>query len=259
MDPLATPTRVAFAGDWHANQRWARKAIAHAHQERADVIVHLGDFGYHFLPSFLDPVTEALRVLQLPLLFVDGNHENFDTLYQYPVDEDTGLRQLTDWIWHLPRGFRWEWDGVRFLALGGAHSIDRKRRTPGESWWFQESVSDADVELAVAGGMADVLISHDCPTGVVIPGIIENEWRWDLEELTSSKVHQLQIRRVVDVVQPLYIWHGHFHVNYRYAADFGYGQVRVAGLDCDEGTRQENVEVVDLDELRVALGERLMR
>lgn len=255
MEPLATPGRIAFAGDWHANPGWARKAIAYAHGEDADVILHLGDFGYHFFPNFLDPVTELLQEFQLPLLFVDGNHENFDTLYQYPVDEQTGLRQLTDWIWHLPRGFRWSWDGVRFLALGGAHSIDRKMRTPGQSWWFQETITDADVDVAVSGGETDVLISHDCPTGVTIPGIAEGEWRWDLQELTSSKVHQLQLRRVVDAVQPLFIWHGHFHVDYRLNVDFGYGKVRVAGLDCDEGTRQKNIEVISLSDLKDALGE----
>lgn len=257
MDPLATPEHIAFAGDWHANPGWAKKAVTHAASLHADVIVHLGDFGYHFNDQFLEPVNEILSYYKLPLLFVDGNHENFDVLYQYPVDADTGLRQITPWIWHLPRGFRWEWDGVRFLALGGAHSIDRKGRTPGTSWWYQEAVTDADVELAVTGGPVDVLVSHDCPTGVIIPGIAQGEWRWDPDELTASKVHQLQLRRVVDEVQPRYIWHGHFHVNYREFVDFGYGNVRVAGLDCDEATRAENIELVELVELRIALGERI--
>ncbi len=42
-DPLVPPQRVAFAGDWHVNGGWAERAIAHAKDRGADVIVHLGD------------------------------------------------------------------------------------------------------------------------------------------------------------------------------------------------------------------------
>ncbi len=42
-DPLAEPSRIAFAGDWHENASWAASAIAYAKDHGADVIVHLGD------------------------------------------------------------------------------------------------------------------------------------------------------------------------------------------------------------------------
>jgi predicted phosphodiesterase len=133
---LATPKRVAFVGDWHENGPWAAKAIAYAESLDADVLIHLGDFGYSYSRQFLTYVTAAGR-RQIPILFVDGNHEDFIRLYKYPLGED-GLRKVAGNVWHLPRGFRWQWDSIRFLALGGAHSVDRPYRRPGVSWWAQD-------------------------------------------------------------------------------------------------------------------------
>jgi hypothetical protein len=38
--------------------------------------------------QFLDTVQHALEVAEPGLVFVDGNHENFDSLYARPVDAD---------------------------------------------------------------------------------------------------------------------------------------------------------------------------
>jgi predicted phosphodiesterase len=91
-DPLATPARVAFAGDWHANTRWAVAAVTFAAERGADVIVQLGDFGYEYRAAFLDGLERALSRTGLRLLFVDGNHEDFPTLLRYPVRRN-GCRQ----------------------------------------------------------------------------------------------------------------------------------------------------------------------
>src|SRR5688572_15879498 len=92
-DPLATPSRVAFAGDWHANTRWGVAAIQHAAELGAEVIVQLGDFGYGFRAAFVDGLDRALARTGLRLFFVDGNHEEFPVLLRYPLRAD-GLRQL---------------------------------------------------------------------------------------------------------------------------------------------------------------------
>jgi len=247
-DPLATPSRVAFAGDWHANTRWGIAAIQYAAEHGADVIVQLGDFGYEFRAAFLDGLERALHRTGLRLLFVDGNHEDFPTLLRYPV-RGNGLRQLTDRVWHLPRGFRWRWGGLRWLAIGGAHSVDRPWREPGVSWWREETVTDADIQRAVAGGQADVMVSHDCPAGVPIPGLAESAHLWPAEELAASDVHRSRLRTVVEAVRPRSLWHGHFHRRYSTVTDLGYGPVVAHGLDCDGSTLDGNVAVVALDEI----------
>lgn len=250
-DPLAEPNRVAFAGDWHMNASWAASAIHHAKEHGADVLLHLGDFGYTYSANFLREVSEALIWTGLNLLFVDGNHEAFPRLLRYPTRAD-GLRQVTDTIWHLPRGHRWTWAGVRFLALGGAHSVDRPWRQPGVSWWPEEAITPEQAAAAAEGGLADVLVSHDCPAGVDIPGL--NSDAFPPLEILRAEEHRQVLRGVVDAVQPRAIWHGHYHVRYRADVDLGYGPVRVTGLDCDGTTLDRNIELVDLGDLAVRIG-----
>lgn len=248
IDPLAEPHRIAFAGDWHENGAWAAQAIRHAQDQHADVIVQLGDFGYSYSRRFLDQVTTAAG--DTPVLFVDGNHECFPKLLAYPVGPN-GLRQVTDRIWHLPRGFRWQWAGTRFLALGGAYSVDRPYRVPGVSWWPRETIGRADTARAGQGGPVDVLISHDCPAGVTIPGIDDRATPppfLPLEILLANE-HRRVLRDAIDPAAPVAIWHGHYHLRHQTVADLGYGPVTVNGLDCDGSRLETNLTVVDVHDL----------
>jgi hypothetical protein len=247
-DGIGAPERIAFAGDWHANTAWARSAIRYAADAGADVIVQLGDFGYDYPASFVQGVDTALREVGLELWFVDGNHEAFPTLLRYPVLEH-GRRRLTDRVWHLPRGYRWSWAGVSFLALGGAHSVDRPWREPGTSWWSQETLTDAELAAAAAGGPVDVLVSHDCPSGVDLPGLAETAHFWPPTALGAAAAHRARIRTVVDAVRPGQIWQGHYHRRYDVGADLGYGPVHVHGLHCDGGSLADNVVLVRPEQL----------
>jgi len=247
--PLETPSRIALAGDWHANDRWAACAIDYAKDEGADVIIHVGDFAYDYSRKFLMTVDRALADYGIPLLFVEGNHDDPGAL-RGPLGPD-GLRQLAPHIWHIPRGFRWQWGDVTFLGCGGAHSVDRQRRTPGVSWWPEEAITDEDVRRCVDGGPVDVLISHDCPTGVTIPGIDDasSPPYWPALEILRATEHRAVLRQIVDGCQPRTIVHGHYHRFYETVAELGYGAVRVMGLDCDGGDFAANVQVVDLKDL----------
>lgn len=238
--------RVAFAGDWHANHAWAVRAIRHAADQGAERIVHLGDFGYHYTTRYVAGVDRALRDTGLELWFIDGNHENFPRLNRYPIG-DHGRRQLTERLHHLPRGYRWTWDGVRFLALGGAHSVDRPWRVTGTSWWPDELITDQDVEAAIAGGPVDVLVSHDCPSDVEIPGIDENDWIPPLELLRAAE-HRRQVDRVFTAVTPHTVWHGHYHVAYSQLLWQPHGPVWVHGLDCDGTMLARNITVITVGE-----------
>lgn len=246
MNPLAEPTRIAFAGDWHANTRWGVACINHVAQHGVQTIVHVGDFGYTFEPWFLEGLTKALHEQGTVLLFIDGNHEDHDWLNAQPLDE-TGLRPLTDRIWHVPRGFRWQWAGRTWLGCGGAHSVDRRWREPGESWWWQESITDEDVTRCVDGGPADILISHDAPDAVPVPGLDGSGW--EAGEIASAEQQRALLRRIVDGVRPRLVVHGHHHRNYRAEVDFGYGRVAVQGLGMDGTEFDDNLWIVDVVEL----------
>jgi predicted phosphodiesterase len=238
---------LAVAGDWHANLHWGTGIIAMAKERGADVLVHLGDFGWQFTDYYLDGLSQALG--DMPLVFIDGNHENHDWLDAQPVDPATGLRILRHNIAHLPRGTRWEWGGVRFLAVGGAHSVDRPSRTPGASWWSQEVLSEDDIDRCVAGGLTDVMFSHDCPAGIDIPGLEDSAHFFPKTELVQADAHRIRMRRITDAGQPLHVFHGHMHRAYDQVADIGYGPIRVRGLDCDGTTVRRNLAIVHVADL----------
>ena len=59
-------------------------------------------------------------------LFVDGNHENFERLYRYPVEEWHGgkIHKIRDSVIHLMRGETYDIDNKKFFVFGGAKSHD---------------------------------------------------------------------------------------------------------------------------------------
>lgn len=59
-------------------------------------------------------------------LFVDGNHENFTRLYNYPVEEWHGgkVHKIRDSVLHLMRGEIFDIDNKKIFAFGGAQSHD---------------------------------------------------------------------------------------------------------------------------------------
>ncbi len=252
QDPLSTPARITFAGDWHMNTAWAVAAIHRAADEGSDVIVHLGDFGYSFYPRFLRPVSRALEDIGMHLLFIDGNHEDHRWILRQPQRPD-GLRLIhLPNIWHLPRGFRWTWDGVQFLAMGGASSVDiRIRRQHGMLWQPEEAITPAQAQLAIEGGPADVMVTHDCPSGVQIP-FVDDPGRvapFPADDLARSRQHRKLLRTVVDAVKPASLWHGHYHISHVQDVNLGW-PMAVIGLDADGGDFASNLTTVDLWKLR---------
>lgn len=235
--------KIAYAGDWHANKHWATIAIQYAREEGAEHILHLGDFGYDFSPSFRNEVELALSQAHINLWFVDGNHENFNWLYRQPAMDD-GRRPISKHVYHLPRGYMWNWAGTQFMAVGGAYSVDRRWREENVSFWLDETLTDEEIEKACKGDKVDIMISHDVPSGFEIPGL--HSGIWPKSEIMKAEEHRAKLRKIVDVVQPNEIWHGHYHVRYDKEVDLGYGPVGIHGLNMDATRLEDNVIIVDI-------------
>lgn len=164
---------------------------------REDYVIVLGDFGvvWSGTPDE-DAALDELDALGLTILFLDGNHENFDLLAKYPVSEWHGgkAQLLREHVIHLMRGQVYEIDGRRFFTMGGAQSHDadviidrddpnRKQkiknaerrcqsyRVKGESWWPEELPSEEELDeglrnLAAAGNRVDVILTHCAPSSL---------------------------------------------------------------------------------------------
>jgi hypothetical protein len=238
---LTDPGLVTVAGDWHGDFEFAAEVIDAAPAgpsgaSGARTVLQLGDFGVWPGPpgaGFLDRLAGHLRARNAVLLFVDGNHEDHPQLLGYPLRPD-GLRVLRPRLYHLPRGFRWCWHGRTWLALGGAHSIDRGRRTAGVDWWPGETITAEDVERAMAGGQVDYMVTHDCPAGISIPTIrdpVIGQPKDLFEELAIEAEYRRVLRDVVTAVRPAQLLHGHYHVRHEAWLDLGGGRTcRITGM-----------------------------
>ena len=243
--------KIAFAGDWHGNHRYAKKAINYAAKNGADVIIQVGDFGvWSPHESFIGTVNRAADQYNLQVFFVDGNHEDHPWLNSQPVRED-GFRVLHDNVAHIPRGTLWTWDGVNFLGLGGAHSVDRQWRRDGVEWFPEETLTYGQAfHAGTTPENIDVMITHDCPAGVEIPGISGNPHGFPKEEIALAEKHRELLGYVVDRLQPKILVHGHYHVSYSDMLD----RTVIRGLDCDGRPLDKNIWLLDTEGLGNANG-----
>lgn len=253
------PERVLLVGDVHGSIAQVRRALDYAEAQGVSTVVQLGDFG--IWPGeqgrrFIEDVVSELIQRKIWLLFVDGNHEDFNQLYDLPLDLEDGTRPVGPFLAHLPRGLRWTWRGVRFAALGGAHSVDRKWRLPEVSWWPEEWVSDSELEQLREGDKVDVLFMHDSPSGapnaVCDDPLNPGNKIFPQEDLYEAALHRRRLAYAVDAVEPAWIFHGHYHMymSGTYTPAGASRPCNVLGLD-EGGTVdvEHFVHVIKLDEL----------
>jgi len=191
---------IYITGDIHGNPRrffsesfYEQKEMTN--QEENFVII-LGDFGLIWNRKEESAEEETwLDVLEkkpFTTLFIDGNHENFDRLYQYPVKEWHGglVHEIRPHVLHLMRGQVFTIENKKFFTFGGASSHDIQDgildyenpvwtikakflniqgkcmyRVKGLSWWEQELPSAEEMQtglnnLAAHNYKVDYILSH---------------------------------------------------------------------------------------------------
>lgn len=242
--------RVLLVGDTHGNLSCLERGVFPAAERvGADVIFQVGDFGWWPRSATNDAFRIAARRSPVPLWWIDGNHEDHASLAR-EIDAavstaDRGLVALGGNLCYVPRGTRLDLDGVTVLACGGAHSIDRCRRSVGIDWFEEEHISETDVERCTAGGAADVLLCHDAPAGWVVPNLpdqhsLPSVWR---AELPACWDHRRRLGDIAHRVEPRLVVHGHYHSGYEWQLDTAWGPMQVVGLS-EDGTA-ENLAVLD--------------
>lgn len=202
---------LGFAGDWHANTRWAIHAIRYAQELGITTLVHLGDFAYLFDHDYLDTLQAVCERAGITLLAVRGNHDSTEVIRALEPN-DQGLLPLSENVAMLPDGHRFEHNDISLVALGGAGSIDRSRRTPGRSWWEDELLDPAVVDELK--GTCDIVVSHDCPDQVDLPlnpGMGAFYESIDPGVLSYCDSNRVVLGRAVDALRPALVVHGHYH------------------------------------------------
>jgi len=173
---------VLLSGDFHANAaneitEITKKALIKKYSEKyIDIFYHiiLGDAGFNWIGNRKADLYnyEILAYRPFPVLCVQGNHEPFYGMSDLPeVDIGIGetVYKINDepFVAYLKRGKIYTIDGVKFLVLGGALSIDIADRIPVLSWWKQEYWSEKEkkelFKLLKKDNTFDFVLSHTGP------------------------------------------------------------------------------------------------
>ncbi|MDE6104469.1 MAG: metallophosphoesterase [Clostridia bacterium] len=230
---------IFVTGDTHGLENSDKlRVFADKHPElnKNDYVIIAGDFGAVWSENTL---TEELRYyteLPFTVLFVDGNHENFDMLDSYPVEIWNGgkVHKIKPDVIHLMRGQIFEIEGKSIFTFGGATSIDKFMRREGFSWWPQELPTFEELDEGIAnlkkyGNKVDYIITHSCgqraltyPQLRIAAGI----------KTACPESHLLS--NFEDVVEFKHWYFGHFHIDARLSDKYTALMHEVVKIDAHE-------------------------
>ena len=194
---------IWITGDCHAefNRFSTKRFLSQKGMTKDDFVIICGDFAgiwdYKISSNEEQYWLDWLNNKPFTILFVDGNHENHERLKQFPRVKFHGgmAHKIRDNIYHLMRGYVFEFEGKKFFTFGGAQSHDiqdgilyikdyesltatvddyNKRtrkgqmlRIDGISWWKDELPTVAEMNRGIrnlekANWTVDYVITH-CP------------------------------------------------------------------------------------------------
>lgn len=190
---------IFVTGDCHGDyHRFAASNFPEQkYMDREDYVIVCGDFGLWDESREQRYWLDWLEELDFTLLWVDGNHENYDLLKTYPVVYWKGgdVQMIRSNIIHLKRGQMFSLQGSSFFTFGGARSHDvtdgilepgtrdfkqRKKALEGVgahfrinhiSWWREEMPSEKEYRAGLeimegCGWNCDYIITHCAPTSI---------------------------------------------------------------------------------------------
>lgn len=247
--------KILLAGDTHSNIHHFKYLFKVAQENDCSLIIVLGDFmffpNFNYSIKFLNEISKISLEENIPVWWLDGNHENHDY-----IDVMTGgittqsfltRTENNEWknIYYLPRGYRFELDGVKFMSYGGAYSVDRPRRVKFASWFPQEIVDLNRVE-EISDEPVDILLTHDVPYGYKFS---YNEFSND-SLISANSRHALY--KLVQKTTPLLCFGGHHHINAQYQVTHRKGVADCFILNCDQ-TGKESWHIIDTEKIKEML------
>ena len=229
--------KIIVTGDIHGNpfQRLNLENFPEGKTfTKEDYVIILGDFGLVWDNSAMEhSCLDWLENKPWTTLFIDGNHENYDLLNKFPIEEWGGgrVQKIRSSVIHLLRGEVYDIGGYKFLAMGGARSHDiqdgilevgdprikiwkkdnfKLFRINHISWWEEEIPNEEERKnalknLAENDYKVDYILTHEAPSSDVI---LIDHLLYHPDEY--SKWLEMEIRQKVKYKKWFF---GHYHLN----------------------------------------------
>lgn len=229
--------KIIVTGDIHGNP-FQRLNVENFPEGKTftkeDYVIILGDFGLVWDDSAMEhSCLDWLENKPWTTLFIDGNHENYDLLNKFPIDEWGGgrVQKIRSSVIHLLRGEVYGIGGYKFLAMGGARSHDiqdgvlevgdprikiwkkdnfKLFRINHISWWEEEIPNEEERKnalknLAENNYKVDYILTHEAPSSDVV---LMDHLLYHPDEY--SKWLEMEIRQKVKYKKWFF---GHYHLN----------------------------------------------
>ena len=229
--------KIIVTGDIHGNpfQRLNLENFPEGKTfTKEDYVIILGDFGLVWDDSAMEhSCLDWLENKPWTTLFIDGNHENYDLLNKFPIEEWGGgrVQKIRSSVIHLLRGEVYDIGGYKFLAMGGARSHDIQDgvlevgdprikiwkkddfkffRINHISWWEEEIPNEKERKnalknLAENDYKIDYILTHEAPSSDVV---LMDHLLYHPDEY--SKWLEMEIRQKVKYKKWFF---GHYHLN----------------------------------------------
>ncbi|MDP4120037.1 MAG: hypothetical protein Q8876_03155, partial [Bacillota bacterium] len=116
---------------------------------------------------------KILKSKKFRILFIEGTHENFDALENFPIVEFGGsyARQIADNIFQLMRGQIYKIEGKLIFTFGGGEIPDKVDICEGNPFFLRqmptkEQIENAAKELIANGSEVNYIITHEPPNQI---------------------------------------------------------------------------------------------
>ncbi|MCL2806280.1 MAG: metallophosphoesterase [Treponema sp.] len=155
---------------------------------------------------------EKFAKRHFPVFCVLGNNEPiYGIKKKQEIDAGIGetVYMINEYIFiaYLKRGKVYIIDGIKFLVLGGAFSIDKDCRIPDVTWWKEEYWEEREkkelFKLLETDNSFDCVLSHTGPRFINNELFKFNERFIDEVAILNDKIH--------NNIQFKYWWSGHWH------------------------------------------------
>lgn len=209
-----------------------------------DIVIVCGDFGLLWAKDkTLTYHMDWMARLPFRILWVSGNHENYDMIEEYKSESWNGGRVrhiIRDKVIYLERGQVFQIEGKKFFTFGGASTHDvqggildvddpkfrekqaaaRRSKLPyrvkGISWWEQELPSEAEMQegfenLKKENYRVDYIITHCCSSRAQEQLRLKygRKYEWTYEEDVLTRYFD----QLEDKVEYRHWYCGHYHRN----------------------------------------------
>lgn len=158
----------------HIRLPWLKEELNEVCLTNDDYLIITGDAGICWDSIENINVVNFYNSLPCQTLFVDGNHENFDILYKFPIVifNKGKAHKISDKIYHLMRGEIYLLNNKKIFCFGGGFSAKVLTNSSPIYVWEEELPNEIEYQngmnnLKKYNNNVDIILSHSAPTSIV--------------------------------------------------------------------------------------------